>query len=346
MNFVSIIVLNYNGKEYLSDCLNSILQQSYEDFEVILFDNSSSDNSVEFVQNNFLNDKIKIVRSERNLGFAGGNNEALKHAKGNLIVLLNNDTVVDKEWLSELVRGLSYTVDTGMVQSLVLTDGIPMKYYEKNGTINLFGHNIMEVFDINEDGMGEIFQVNGCSLIIRKDLLNKLGGLFPEEYFAYAEDTYLSFKVKFAGYKIFHNSKSVVHHKGSSTMKKYRNEFITFHQERNRLLNFLIFFSDSFRSKFYPLLLLNFIIKITYSLFLRKYSLKGIIKAYSWLVSNSSWIENKRIELNILKTINEDEVIKCLSGRLANGDNFMEKMLNSISLTYMKLVNLKVVELS
>ena len=343
---VSIIILNYNGKDYLSDCLNSLLQQSYQNFEVILYDNCSSDGSVKYLQDNFKNDKIIVVASESNFGFAGGNNGALKHAKGELIVLLNNDTVVSKEWLSELVKGLSYTADIGMVQSLVITEGIPLKYYDKNGTINLFGHNIMEVFNINADGMGEIFQVNGCSLIIRKDLLDKLGGLFLDEYFAYAEDTYLSFKVKFAGYKIYHNAKSIVHHKGSSTMKKYKSEFITYHQERNRLLNFLILFSDSFRRKYYPLLLLNFFIKITYSLFLRKYSLKGIIKAYTWIIRNSSWIDTKRKEVNALKSVDEDEILKCLSGKIANGDNFMEKMLNSISLTYMKLVNLKVFELS
>ncbi len=343
---VSIIILNYNGKDYLSDCLNSLLQQSYQDYEVILYDNCSSDGSVKYLQDNFKNDKIKVIAAESNSGFAGGNNEALKYAEGDLIALLNNDTVVSKEWLSELVKGLSYSADTGMVQSLVLTEGISLKYYDKNGTINLFGHNIMEVFNINADGMGEIFQVNGCSLIISRNLLNKLGGLFPEEYFAYAEDTFLSFKVKFAGYKIFHNAKSVVHHKGSSTMKKYKNEFITFHQERNRILNFLIFFSDSFRRKYYPLLLLNFFIKITYSLFLRKYSLIGIIKAYLWILKHSSWIDMKSKEVNGLKSVNENEILKCLSGKIANGDNFMEKMLNSVSLTYMKLVNLKVIELS
>jgi len=86
-------------------------------------------------------------------------------------------------------------------------------------------------------------------------------------------------------------------------------------------------------------------IKITYSLFLRKYSFKGIIKAYTWIISNSAWIETKQKELSELKCVSEDEILKCLSGKIANGDNFMEKMLNSISLTYMKLVNLKVIEL-
>jgi GT2 family glycosyltransferase len=232
-----------------------------------------------------------------------------------------------------------------MAQSLVLTEGIPLKYYKMNGTINLFGHNIMEVFDIQNTGLGEIFQVNGCSLIIKKRILDEIGGLFPDEYFAYAEDTFLSFKVKFAGYKIYHNSKSIVHHKGSATMKKYKSEFITYHQERNRLLNFLIFFSGSFRRKYYPLLLMNLSLKIISSVFLRKYSLKGIIKAYLWLFENNGWIKSKRNEMNSIKIVNETEVIKSLSGKIANGDNLLEKLLNKISLTYLKLVNIKVIEL-
>jgi GT2 family glycosyltransferase len=342
---VSIIILNYNGKEYLSDCLNSILCQSYQDFEIILFDNFSSDDSVKYVNENFSNERLSVITSERNYGFAGGNNEALKYSKGDLIVLLNNDTIVDKDWLSELVKGINISEDIGMVQSLVLTDGIPLKYYEKNGTINLFGHNIMEVFEIQNSGIGEIFQINGCSLIIRKCVLAKINGLFLSEYFAYAEDTFLSFKVKFAGYKILHNAKSIVHHRGSATMKKYKNEFITFHQERNRLLNFMIFFSDSFRRKYYPLLLINFTLKMVYSFFLRRYSMKGIIKSYLWLMKNSEWIEAKRTEINKIKIRNEDEILKCLSGKFANGDNLVEKILNKMSLIYLKLVNLKVIEL-
>jgi hypothetical protein len=342
---VSVIILNYNGREYLYDCLNSLLNQSYTDFELILFDNFSTDDSVKFVHDNFDSCKLKIVTSEMNLGFAGGNNEALKYANGDLIVLLNNDTVVEKDWLSELVKCVNSSEDIGMVQSLVLTEGIPLKYYKMNGTINLFGHNIMEVFDIQENGLGEIFQVNGCSLIIKKRILDEIGGLFPDEYFAYAEDTYLSFKVKFAGYKNYHNSKSIVHHKGSATMKKYKSEFITFHQERNRLLNFLIFFSVTFRRKYYPLLLMNFSLKIISSVFLRKYSIKGIIKAYLWLFNNHGWIESKRKEMNSIKVVNEHEVIKFLSGKIVNGDNLLEKLLNKISLTYLKLVKIKVLEL-
>ena len=342
---VSILILNYNGKEYLKECFLSVLKQSYNDFEIVFYDNCSSDGSVEYIKENFNDTRIKVISSETNFGFAGGNNEALKHASGDLIVLLNNDTVVNKEWLSELVKCLDESENAGMVQSLVITEGIPLKYYEKNGTINLFGHNIMEVFDIDKSGIGEIFQVNGCSFIIRKELIVRIGGLFPDEYFAYAEDTYLSFKVKFAGYKIYHNANSIVQHKGGATMRKYRNEFVTFYQERNRLLNFFIFFSDTFRRKYYTLLLYNLFVKLFYGLLTGRYSVRGVLKAYSWILKNEKWIKAEQTKLNLIKQVREEEILKYLSGKVANGDNLPEKILNQIMLFYLKLVNVKVIEL-
>ena len=341
---VSILILNYNGRQYLKDCLDSVLAQVYPEFEIILFDNASSDGSVDFIKSHYDDNRIKIITSDINLGFAGGNNAAYCHAEGEYIVLLNNDTVTENGWLVELVAALNKDARTGMAQSLVITEGIPLKYYKRNGTVNLLGHNIMEVFDIGEDGTGEIFLAGGCSLIIRKELADRLGGLFPEEYFAYSEDTYLSFKVKFAGYKIVHTSSSVVRHKGGATTKKYRNSFITFYQERNRILNFLIFFSAGFRIKYIFLLLLNLKLKILYSLFSGKYSVAGIIKAYFWICSHGKWIRKKRKELDAYKTTGEKEVLKMLSGRYANGNNLWEKYINFITLAYLKIVNIKTIE--
>jgi GT2 family glycosyltransferase len=342
---VSIIILNFNGKEFLKDCINSVLSQSYNDFEVILFDNNSSDGSPDYIKENFHDERIRVIISDKNLGFAGGNNKAYESATGELIVLLNNDTTVEKDWLSELVKTIASDEEVGMAQSLVITEGISLKYYEKNGTINLFGHNIMEVFDIGNDGVGEIFQANGCSLIVKRKILDETGGLFPDEYFAYAEDSYLSFKVKFAGYKILHTSNSVVRHKGGATMKKYKNEMVTFYQERNRILNFFIFFSRSFRRKYFLLLWMNIKIKILYSLFTRKYAFKGLVRAYAWIFKNRKWIESKRNELEGIKKVDESSVIAMLSGRYANGYNIIEKYFNFISLTYLKLVKIKTREL-
>jgi GT2 family glycosyltransferase len=341
---VSIIILNYNGKKYLEQCINSVLSQSYYDFEIIFIDNASDDGSFEYVQTNFGDPKIKKYKSEKNLGFAGGNNFGLQFTSGEYIVLLNNDTVVEKDWLKYLVAAMESDEKVGIAQSLVYTEGVPEKFYKKNGTINIFGHNIMEVFEIKENGIGEIIQANGCSLIIRKDLLNKINGLFLDEYFLYAEDTFLSLKAKFAGYKILHTSKSVVHHVGCGTTRNQIPSEIYFYQERNRLLNFFLFFSTSFVWKYIPLFILNYKIKFFYCLFSGRYSMKGLFRSYFWFLGNISWIKKQRKEVFKLKRIKDDEVLKLISCKFFNGDNFFEKMINFFSLVYCKITGLKVLE--
>jgi hypothetical protein len=321
-----------------------VLSQSFNDFEIILIDNGSVDSSLDFVKSGFNDTRIKCFSTGENLGFAGGNNYGLKFAKGEYIVLLNNDTVVDKDWLKYLYEVIVKDEKIGIVQSLVYTEGIPEKYYLKNGTLNLLGHNIMEVFEIGKDGTGEIFQANGCSLIIKRELIDSFGGLFLDEFFAYAEDSYLSFKVKFAGLKTIHTSKSIVKHFGSATTKEYKSSFRTFLQERNRLLNFLIFFSSGFRWKYYPILIFNLMFKLFLSLFPGKYLFTGVLRAYWWLLKNRNWIKKQRKKENELKKISEKEVIKYLSGKLFNGENMFEKIINFFSFLYCRVLNIKVVE--
>ncbi len=341
---VSILLLNFNGKSFLKDCLESVLAQSYQDFEIIFVDNASVDGSLEYIRETFKSDKLFIQATESNLGFAGGNNFGLKYAKGSLIVLLNNDTIVEKDWLKNLIETIQSDEKIGIVQSLVYTEGIPEKYYLKNGTINLFGHNIMEVFEISDNGIGEIIQATGCSLIVRKDLLNKTGGLFLDEYFLYAEDTYLSLKAKFSGYKIIHNSKSVVHHKGSGTTKNQIPSEINFYQERNRLLNFLLFFDTSFLVRYIPLFIVNYKLKFFYFLFSKRYSLKGLIRSYFWFLGNIRWIKNQRKKIRKFKTVSDKDVLKFISCKFFNGNNIFERIVNFLSLFYCKITRLRVLE--
>lgn len=340
----SVIVVNYNGKRFLKDCFDSLLNQSYTNFEIIFVDNNSQDGSVDLIRRDYSSDKIRIVISDKNLGFAGGNNLGYKHCTGEYIVLLNNDTVVDRDWLKQLIACLESDEQAGMAQSLVLTEGIPAKYYEKNGTVNLLGHNIMEFFEIDKDGIGEIFLASGCSLIIRKSLVEEIGGLFPEEYFAYAEDTYLCFKVKFRGLKILHTSKSVVHHKGGGTSANSKPSDLYFYKERNRLLNFLIFFSGSFVIRYIPYLVFNFLLKLFASVFSKKYTASQLIEAYVWLITNIGWIKSKRRELNAIKTKDEDYVLGYLTSKIFNGDNISQRIINFFSLLYCRISFIRIFE--
>jgi len=341
---VSIIILNYNGKEFLNDCLNSVIEQSFSDFEIIFIDNASTDGSYEFISENFKETRIKSFRTEKNLGFAGGNNYGLKQCGGDYIVLLNNDTIVEKDWLKYLVEIIQQDTKTGIAQSLVYTEGIPLKYYEKNGTVNLFGHNIMEVFDINDEGIGDIIQATGCSLIVCRELIEKTGGLFPDEYFLYAEDTYLSLKAKFAGYNLLHTSKSIVHHKGSGTTGKQIPSKIYFYQERNRLLNFFLFFDTKFIIKYIPLFVLNYKLKFFYCLFSKKYSLRGLFRSYFWFIFNIGWMKNERRKIKNFKIKNDNDILKLISCKMFNGNNTFERFMNKMLLLYCRITRIKVLE--
>lgn len=340
MPAVSIIVLNYNGKHFLADCINSIKQQTFKDFELILVDNASSDGSVELIKNNF--PEVMLIESPTNLGFAGGNNLGVSKANGDLIVLLNNDTKTEIHWLEELVKAVSKD-NVAIASSLILSDHIPMIYWEKKGSINFLGHNIMFVFDKEE----EIFTSSGASLIFKKNLL---GLPFDEDYFAYSEDVYLGLRARFSGYNIVHTNKSVVHHYEGGSFKKTNNSFRTYIQERNRLLNTALFFSFNTLIKLIPLFIFNICTKLLASLFLRKdkvfnkYSFKGLIKAYLWFPLNAGRIIKKRAAIKKEKLVSETEIIKLMSYKVADGNSLPVKLLNKFWFCYFYLVGIKTIE--
>ena len=139
--FVSVIVVNYNGKHFLKRCLESLAAQTYPEDrrEVILVDNGSSDGSAEYVASNF--PWVRIVRASTNWGFAKGNNIGLQYARGDLIALLNNDAVAEPAWLSAMTRGLQRDPAIGGVTSKIL-------FLRQPGVINSAG------LDLYRDGRG------------------------------------------------------------------------------------------------------------------------------------------------------------------------------------------------
>jgi GT2 family glycosyltransferase len=333
---VSIIILNFNGKDFLQPCIASVLKQEYQGYEILFIDNASNDGSAAFVQEKF--PSVKVISLEKNLGFAGGNNFGVRHAQYDLIVLLNNDTTVEKNWLENLVNAVRPS-DVAVASSLIFTDGIPQKYYERNGSINFLGHNIMRIFHKKED----IFFAGGASLIYKRDIL---GIPFDDDYFAYGEDVYLSLKARFAGYRVVHANDSVVHHYGSGTSRNQKSSIKTFYQERNRLLNTLLFFSPKTIVKLFPLFALNVLVKKAAGFLPTKYSITGIVLAYWWLLSNIGLIRKKRREIATLKKVSEEDIISRMTCKVTNGETTAGRIMNTIALLYFKIVNIRTIEFS
>ena len=235
-SLVSVIIVNWNGRIYLEDCLSSLKIQSLKNFEVILVDNGSKDDSVDFI-NRYYKDMVQVIQLPENKGFAGGNNIGIRAAKGNYIALLNNDTVLDTEWLANLVLCMKYDDRIGMVGSKVLN------YYrckEIDNTGHLIypdglnrGRGRLEKDCGQFDKKSEILFPSGCASLYRKEMLDDIGG-FDETFFAYGDDADIGLHGRYVGYKAIYCPQAIVYHKYSGTTGRH-STMKAFYVERNRI---------------------------------------------------------------------------------------------------------------
>lgn len=237
--FVSVIIVNYNGREFIAECIDSILTSSYQPFEIILVDNASTDESLPYLKKKYgKNERVRIIRSEKQLYFTGGSNLGAKTAKGEKLFFLNSDTVINKNCLNELVKF------TGKHKKHLVQPKI-LKYYQKNIIDNVggkyswgFGYGIGR----GETDHGQYEQnrrldfVNGTAFMIDKDFFWQLRG-FDEEFRYFYEDVDLSLRVKKAGGECWYCYKSLIYHKGSLTFKKnFSLKKQLFYLRKNRVL--------------------------------------------------------------------------------------------------------------
>jgi len=218
---VSIIILNYNGERFLSRCLSSVLKTDYPNFEVILVDNASTDESLSMAIETFANDKrLKVVRSKVNLGFGPGNNVGFEHSLGEFVVFLNNDTSVTSSWLKYLVDAMEKDRTIGLAQSMLL-DAKSKRIQNIGWLISdycvfLYPIGLVNSSDKRFPDIFEVSYASGAAMIIRRDLVDDIG-LFDPKYFWFYDDNYLSFKTWLAGKRVVTVSKSKVYHVGQGT---------------------------------------------------------------------------------------------------------------------------------
>jgi GT2 family glycosyltransferase len=291
--FVSVIILNFNGKDYLNNCLFSVLNNNYSSFEVVLVDNGSTDSSIKDVEKTFGNDKrLKIFKSNKNLGFGAGNNFGLARAGGQFMVFLNSDTTVDANWLAVLVDALEKDPSIGLAQSLILS--IDGKIVGNAGWLwsdyLLFLHPLGRArkSDFNFVPLHEVSFVSGCSMIARKELLDEIGLFDPDIPFNY-DDTLLSFKVWLSGKRVVTVRDSRVNHIGGVATKKYLNNYsVLFSNFRAKLLLiFDLYFNFSDLSRAMAALSFSLAFDTLYAVKENRSSvLSANIGAIAWVLNN------------------------------------------------------------
>ncbi len=219
----SIIIVNYNGRGFIMDCLKAVAGQSFRNFEVIIIDNNSGDGSAESVRRYLEENGLewKLIPLGTNLGFAGANLEGLKEACGRYIALLNPDTAADSSWLAELVRAMDAHPEAGICASKMIAG--------KTGVIDTAGDSFSSLLKGFKRGEGDraikydrqeyVFGACAGAALYRREMLDGIGFL-DEDFFLGHEDTDLNLRAQLAGWKALYVPSAVVFHEVGASRGK------------------------------------------------------------------------------------------------------------------------------
>lgn len=225
---VAIVILNWNGRKFLEHFLPSVTASTYINIELVVADNGSADDSITWLQSAYPD--IRIIRLDRNYGFAKGYNEALKMVVADYYVLLNSDVEVMPGWLQPMIELLESDRSIAACQPKILS------YHNKKifeyagaagGWLDEYGYPFAKgrIFDICEEDHGQydqtepIFWASGAALFIRSGVYHQVNG-FDEYFFAHQEEIDLCWRIQLAGHKIYSCPSSVVYHVGGGTLPR------------------------------------------------------------------------------------------------------------------------------
>lgn len=199
---VTIVIPTFNRKDDLLECLRTLLNSSYGSMETIVVDNASTDGTYDAVKQMFPN--VKLIKNDRNLGATGGRNKGAIEAKGDYLLFLDHDMIIDKQMIEELMKAIEADPGIGMAGAVVYYYDEPSKVWAAGTSINMLNGKVhFNNISPKEAGIDEPFnvQVLPAAFMVKREHLNKLG-LFDDVFFAVYEDTDFSFRVKEAGYKV------------------------------------------------------------------------------------------------------------------------------------------------
>ncbi len=232
---VSIVIPNYNGKHFLKKCLDSISKQTYKNIETIVVDNASSDNSIEFVKDEYPN--VITISMTTNTGFSGAVNKGIIESKGDYVFLLNNDTEIDEKCVEYLVNTIKQNQNIFSVNSKMIQYNNRALLDDAGDEYNIFGWAFKRGFNQRVQTNIKPRRVFTCcagAAIYNKKILNKIG-YFDEAFFAYLEDVDIGFRANCFGYKNIFCPDAIVYHIISGTTGNKKTEFKTKLSARNNV---------------------------------------------------------------------------------------------------------------
>jgi len=291
MSLISIIIPNWNGERFLADCLNSLLLQSCNNFEVIIIDNGSTDSSLQIIDNyNF----CRLIRFEKNQGFAKAVNAGISASTADIIALVNNDVILNYDWIEKASAAMEIYSDYDFAATKVLCmhdpSAIDSAGFEVYAAGAVYSYNDQKSASDLVSNNREVFGAVASAALYRKKLFDKIG-YFDEDFFAYFEDTDISFRARLAGYKCIYLSDVICMHVGSGTGGE-NSPFFVFYGRRN--IEYL-FFLNMFGYLFWKYLLAHLLYEVIVFIAYLRMGLSGCwFKAKSAAFKQAVSIINKR----------------------------------------------------
>jgi len=302
---VSIVILNYNAGDLLEKCVSSVVQSNYENFEIILVDNASKDQSHKKCKEKF--PQIKLIENKENLGYCQGNNVGLEQANGEYIIILNPDTEVESNWIEEFLKEYKNHGD-GLYQPKLLAASDKTRINSGGNMMNIFGFGYSSGKGRkNSEEYNNFKSINyasGACLFTSKKTLDKIG-FFDPYLFAYHDDLELGWRAAQLGIKSFYVPNVVVFHAESFSFKWSSRKFYLL--ERNRWYCILTHYSKSTFYKILPGLIIVEIMIFFY--FLSKGMIKEKIKVSNQILKDRNIIKKRYKELESKKVISDKLII-------------------------------------
>lgn len=238
---VSVIVVNWNGEQFLERCLIALMNQTLTPHEIIVVDNASSDNSLDIARRF---PAVRLIALDGNTGFSRANNLAITaaSAKSEWIALINPDAFAESGWLAALMAAADANPGFDVFGSKLINANCPALLdgagdaYHISGLVWRMGHGT--ALPACTEGAHETFSPCAGAALYRRSALHEIGG-FDEDYFCYVEDVDLGFRLRLAGYRCLYVPQSIAHHVGSGTTGGQHSDFAIYHGHRNLVWTFV-----------------------------------------------------------------------------------------------------------
>ena len=332
-SLISIIILNYNSGNWLTDCVDSLLKTNYKNYEIIVVDNLSVDNSHKICKEKF--EQVILIENSENLGYCEGNNVGINEAKGDFLVILNPDTLVEPNWLDELVK--AYTkYGEGIYQPKILATTDHNLILSTGNMIQLFGFGFsrgkgeknLNQYEFDQ----QISYASGTCLFTSTKIMKSLSG-FDSFLFAYHDDLDLCWRAYLKEIKSYYVHSSVIYHPIEGYSFKW-SEFKYFLMERNRQYCILTHYSRTTLFKMLPSLIL--VDLAVTGFYLKKRLLLVKIKANLNSIKNLKNISKKYREIQNYRKISDKEIIENFVDTIEVPSWVMDKDQNKFFNTFLK----------